>query len=253
MVTSDEYKRCTNPLSTYERRTHMKSYINEDGVENIACAMIDQARKDFIKGGKVLYGVLKCIPTQKELLEDPTHISLSNNADVRWLYDAWRFVRDDPYRLFGDVGEETIIKAWTNEAIKEYYKVAYIKGGTVLYINHSKKPIHILPEEEIIEVMKDNQLAADFLKARKYISDLKDKDNIFHEWNVIALSRSRKKYYKHLAGIDPEYRPHSEKLKETKQKNIKTAKELYESGMSERAIARYLGVQTRTVMLYLKS
>lgn len=229
------------------------TYIDEEGLGNFACAMVEQARKDFIKGGKVLYGVLHAIPTQKELLADPTHVSLTNDADVRWMYDAWRFVTEDPYKFFGDVGEEAVIKAWTKESIKEYYKVSYIKGATILYINHSKKYIHALPDKEIIEIMKDNKLASEFLKAREYISSLDDKDDIFREWNVMALARSRKRYYRHLAGVDPDYKTHPEKLKDARQRNINTAKELFESGMSERAIAKYLDVQVNTVMNYLRS
>ena len=102
--------------------------------------------------------------------------------------------------------------------------------------------------------MDDNKISENFIEARNSVNSLENGDKIFHEWNVMALSRSRKRYYKDL--IKNGYKPtnsYHQKLKENKEKNRKMAIELFESGMSEQAIARYLGVQKDTVQRYLKS
>ena len=174
-------------------------YIDEGGVENIACALVDNAKKDFIRGGKIVYGLLKRIPTHSELYKIPGAKSLWTDRDVRWMYDAWRFVSEDPYQFFGDVGEEIIIKTWSEEAIKEYYKVLYLRGATMLYKQHVRKKfpnekIQNIPNEEIISVMNDSKLSSDFITARDYISKTNEADKIFHEWNVVSFSRARRMY-----------------------------------------------------------
>ena len=60
----------------------MGTYIDAVGVENAGCALIKQAKKDFIRGAKVLYYHMGAIPSQKELMSDPKRVSLSNNEAV---------------------------------------------------------------------------------------------------------------------------------------------------------------------------
>ena len=105
-----------------------KSYIDESGVENAACALIRQAKKDFIRGAKVLYFHIGKIPTYEELLKE--HISLVNNDAVRWMYDSWRFVKYDPYELFAP-GESLVINAWKTEAILEHYRALYLTAAAI--------------------------------------------------------------------------------------------------------------------------
>ena len=93
--------------------TTEKMTIDMDGVENVSVGLAGQARKDFIKGGKILYDLIGKIPTEKELWNS-VYSDMSNDPDVRWMYDAWRFVKEDPYDMF-DIGETTIINAWKHQ------------------------------------------------------------------------------------------------------------------------------------------
>ena len=224
--------------------------VHEDGVENIACALVDQARKDFIKGGKTLYAKLKAIPSYSELVADyPSHISLSNNADVRWMYDAWRFVRDDPYQFFGDVGEDVIIATWKEMAIEEYYKIPYIKAGIEIYRSRPKtKKIQSLDDSEIISILKDNKLSAEFISARNYISKLQNANELFKEWNIIAMTRSKK-----LGVKGKGFKEYVDDKKSERQKKVEKAIELYTGGMNAWDIAKELGVTRQTVWAYLRS
>ena len=232
-----------------ERRTHMAKYMDENGVENFGVGVITQARKDFIRGAKILYKHTHTIPTYKELIADPTHAKLSNDADVRWMYDAWQFVRDDPYQFFGDVGEETTIKEWKKIAIEKYYRVLYLKGAEAICRSTKTKHPESLDDSAIVGILKES--AGEFIAAKNYISKLQNAKELFHKWNVIAFSRSRHGITaKRRKTIDTEY--HRELIKQ-KAKNVKRAKELYEDGISERAIAKELGVQLNTVRVYLKS
>ena len=228
----------------------MGRYIDDDGVENIACAMVDQARKDFIKGGRVLYSVLHRIPTHKELLADPDHHTLSNNADVRWMYDAWRFVHQDPYHFFGDATEDEIINAWMSMAIKEHYKILYLKGGTILFHNHAKKRLHQIPDEEIIKIIDDTSIAADFITAKNYILELDNCEEVAKEWNIAAYERSRHYGRPNRA---QNLKKHTKQLSEKKQYNIKRAKEMDAEGAPLRVIAKELGISETTVFKYIRS
>lgn len=230
--------------------------IHEDGVVNVSESMVKQARKDFIKGGKYLYGKLKKIPTQEELYSDKTHVSLTNNQDVRWMYDAWRFVINDPYQFFGDIGETIIINSWKKEAILEYYKALYLIGAEKVYITHPKsKKIHLLTDGEIIQRINDNKVAAEYITARNYISGLSNKDDLFKEWNIAAINRARHPLKKRgPSGRIPinETEYHKQATKK-RLENIEKAKELYEEGLSRKEIAKELGVTEQCIRLYLHS
>ena len=228
-------------------------YIDEGGIENIACALVDQARKDFIKGGKVLYKAMKRIPTHKELLADPKHHTLSNNADVRWMYDAWRFVTQDPYQLFGNVTEAEVIKAWTDKTIEEYYRLLYLEGATILFHMHAPKKIYELPDEKIIEKIDDIKIAKDFIEAKNYICSLPDNKELIKEWGITAYERSRH----YVPGKKTDRRKnlsdHQRELKEAREINIKIAKEMDAKHAPLRVIAKELGVSIPCVMRYLRS
>ena len=230
----------------------MGTYVDEGGVENIACALIRQAKSDFIKGAKFLYMHLGKVPPFKELMADSKNVSLSNCTDVRWMYDAWRFVRDDPYDMFGNVGEEQIIKSWTNAAILDYYKKMYIDGGAILLKKKVAKRIYELTDDQIISNIDDKKLAEDFIAARNYISKSLEAKELFKEWTIAAYTRSRRLNIgsgRHSIA-DTDYHKN---LVAKRQKNIERAKELHNEGISIKAIAKELGVQIRMVNIYLRS
>lgn len=230
-------------------------YIDGDGVENAACALIRQAKKDFIKGAKVLYFHIGDIPTQKELLSDPMRASLSNNDAVRWMYDAWAFVRNDPYELFAP-GEESVIGSWKEEAILDHYRSLYLTTASILYKKKAPKSIHSLDEGDlkyyIGDVLNRNQLVENFIKARNYISKRYDAREIFQQWNVEAHARSHKVRLncKKSAIQDTEY---FKKNKAKRLANIAKAKELESEGLTIDQISLELGVTKSAVWAYLRS
>lgn len=225
-----------------------QNYIDMDGVENIAVAMIRQARNDFIKGGKILYKLLKTIPTYNELIKNKSYLSIANDKDVRWMYDAWRFVEEDPYNFF-EVGDAEVISEWKLAAILEYYKSVYIKLAPIIY---SQKPsnnhIHELTDDELKEYLGEKDIES-FKEARDYALKLSDAETVLKEWNLIGWKRRRDAKLedkKHWEGF-------SSNRSAEREKKIARAKELYEAGISRRAIAKELGVQLVTVHAYLKS
>lgn len=226
-----------------------KVYVDGDGVENVAVGIVRQTKKDFIKGARILYGILHRIPTQKELLADQNHASLTNMESVRWMYDAWRFVIEDPYQFFGDA--DAVINAWKDEAILEHYSLLYLNAAEQLYINHAPtKKIHTMDDAQVTEIMKDNQLAGSYIAARNYILGLDRGEKIIKEINIRAINRARhpmqKRGPKTATGFVKD-------LVTKKEKNIKRAKELYSEGMSDREIAKEMGVTLQSVRTYLRS
>lgn len=231
-----------------------QNYIDMEGVENIAVAMVRQARNDFIKGGKILYKVLKTIPTYNELIKNKLYPSLANDKDVRWMYDAWRFVEKDPYDFF-EVGDAEVISEWKLAAIQDYYRSVYIKIAPVIY---SQKPsnnhIHELTDEELNGYLEAKDIEQ-FKEARDYALNLAEAEEILKEWN--HTSRYRRKdarMDKIRAQKNREQLTEARKIvsEESKKKRAR-AKELYEAGLSRRAIAKELGVQLVTVHYYLRS
>lgn len=229
-------------------------YINDGGVENVGVRVIQQARKDFIKGGKILYNVMNKIPTYKELLR--THFrSLSMKQEIKEMYDAWRFVRDDPYSFFGDIGEEAVINQWKKDTIIAYYKELYLEGAVILYSKrkpNSKKPIHKLADNTVKTNIGKKNNPELFIKARNYILNLSHGQTYIDEWNEIAEKRikTNKKGGKPIKIQDTEYAKNRSKKK---QENIKKAKELREHGLKIEEIAKKLDVTKCTVNVYLRS
>lgn len=226
-----------------------KVYVDGDGVENVAVGIVRQTKKDFIKGARILYGILHRIPTQKELLADQNHATLTNMESVRWMYDAWRFVIEDPYQFFGDT--DAVINAWKDDAMLEHYSLLYLNGAEQLYINHAPtKKIHTLEDDQVTEFMKDNQLAGSYIAARNYILGLDRGEKIIKEINIRAINRARhpisKRGPKSQTGFVKD-------LVTKKEKNVKRAKELYAEGMTDREIAKEMEVTLQTVRTYLRS
>ena len=92
------------------------NYVDMDGVENVAVNLIKQARKDYIKGAKILLLKMKRIPSLDECYK------VSYGQAIKHMCDSWRFVINDPYSIFGDIGEDSIIKDWQNSAMMDIYR-----------------------------------------------------------------------------------------------------------------------------------
>lgn len=230
--------------------------VDVSGVENAACALIKQAKKDFIRGAKVLYFHIGDIPSQEELLKsDSKKRSLMNNEAVRWMYDSWRFVRDDPYELFSP-GEDTVIDAWKTEAILDHYRALYLTAATILYKKKAKKDIQNIVDGALDIYFEDQingkMMIENFIKARNYIRQRFDAKEIFRKWNVEAYARSHKVRLngKKAAIQDSEY---FKKNVARRLENIKKAKELEAEGKTIDQIALTLGVTKSAVWSYLRS
>ena len=231
-----------------------QNYIDMEGVENIAVAMVRQARNDFIKGGKILYELLKEIPTYHELIKNSVYPIIANSKDVRWMYDAWRFVKEDPYDFFG-VGEKEIIEEWKRAAIQAYYRSVYIKIAPIIYSHKpSNTHLHELTDEELNGYLEEEDLEQ-FKEARDYALKLAESEEILKEWNLTSWSRRKDaRMDKIRAQRNREQLAEARKIvsEESKRKRAR-AKELYEAGISRKAIAKELGVQLVTVHYYLRS
>lgn len=238
----------------------MSTYIDMDGVENVSVGLIKQARKDFIKGGKILYDVLRKIPTQEELKKS-SGFRLVNDPDVRLMYDAWNFVKRDPYDMFDD-GEEIIINAWKAEAIIKYYYQFYITGAAILFYKNAskKKAAYELADSTLKKYIKDKKKREDFIMARNYLCSLPDGKDIIASLANQIYNRS-KLYEKHIRRGKMDDKTfdlvdgrvtHLQQRKDVHDKNVNKAKELFDSGASADMIAKELGVARGTVIRYIR-
>ena len=228
--------------------------IDITGVENTACALIKQAKKDFIKGAQIIYLKIRpsmTIPTYSELLKNDRLRTLANNNTIRWMYDSWVFVKNDPYTLFSP-GEESVINAWTKEAVLDLYRSWYVKAGAILYKLKAPKRIQSMDYDDVIKLVQDKEIASNFIEARMYVATLPNKKEIYHEWNVMAHAKSHKTL---VRGKKSEIQntEYFKKNKEKRAKNISKAKELEKLGLSVDEIAKDLGVTRSAVWNYLRS
>lgn len=235
--------------------------IDMGGVENVSVALVKQARNDFIKGAKILYKHLKMIPTQVDLLKDAAFKTLSNLKEVRWMYDAWRFVKNDPYEMFGEVGEEAIIKSWSDAAIIDHYKDLYLLGATILYVLNAKKKkeIYELADSSVIKKIGNREISDNFIAARNAILELDDGRELLDQWNVIAFEKSKRREKDIAKGKISKNDPiklksskHSDYVKSKHIERIRKAKELFDGGMSKEDIAKELGVTKTTAYRYIR-
>lgn len=224
-----------------------QTYIDPEGLVNVSESIIGQARRDFIKGGKILYGWFGYIPEEKEWIESKRSDTLQR--DIYWFYDAWRFVKNDPYDVFGEVGEDQIIRIWTNDAITEYYKALYLIGAQMLFAAHVSKQDIKENDEAIKKAIGNDKLAEDFITARDHVYKLSNGPELAKQWNVIAYGRAKR----YGRGIGKQRTEYHKKVSEKRRKNIEKTKELWEAGMSANAIAKELGVGIATVHVYIRS
>ena len=228
--------------------------IHEDGVVNVSESLVRQARKDFIKGAKILYGTLKKIPTQKELYSS-AHPSLTNRQDVRMMYDSWRFVSGDPYQFFGDVGETIIINSWKKEAILEYYKELYLDGAIAIFLTKpGSNDIHLLTDGEAAQRINDNEIFKNYLEAKNYICSLSDYEELVKNWNMTAIDRCKRAVKKKGKGrILIQDTKYHKALSMKRRQNIEKAKKMHNDGLSLEEIAEELGVTAQCIRVYLRS
>lgn len=168
-----------------------KVYVDGEGVENVAVGIVRQAKKDFVRGARILYGILHYIPTQKELYADKDHIGLSNMESVKQMYDVWRFVRDDPYQFFPD--EKQVIDTWKEDAITDYYSSTYLDSAEWLYKNNPPmRSIHDLDNDQVIEIMANDKMAELYIESRNYILNLENGKKLLRDLNLKAFNRLRR-------------------------------------------------------------
>lgn len=236
------------------------TYVDMDGVENVSVGLIRQAKKDFIKGAKILYDVMKKIPTQNEL-KSSSGFRLVNDPDVRLMYDAWRFVRKDPYDMF-DPGEETIINSWKDQAVIDYYKDFYITGAAILYYKKASKtkPIYELSNSTLKKYIKDKKKCEEFIMARDYICNLINGKDLIQSWTEQIRNRTRL-YDRHIRegkmdantfSLADGRVTHLEKRKKDHEEAIKKTKELFDAGTSIDAIAKELNIARGTALRYVR-
>lgn len=232
-------------------------FIHDNGVENVAVAMVKHTRHDYIVGGKILYRVFKRIPEWDELYNSEKYFKRLTSKDrenIRWMHDAESFVVDDPYNFFGDVGTDTIINEWRNASIEEYYKPFYVKTGSELYHFMGKDvDLNKLTNEEIKQYIPPID-AMNFIEARNYIRKAINSDAKMAEWHRLAHDRHMRKYgpKKGRAAAIKESKYMTERRK-IRMENIKKVKELHKKGWNTRAIANEIGISNCTVFNYLKS
>lgn len=232
-------------------------YVDMDGLTNVAVGIVTQAKKDFIKGGKILYRLFGYIPTDEEFMKS-IHRG-SRTEPIRQMFDAWRFVIQDPYELFESAGKKQTIDQWKSESIIAYYYDLYIKGAEELYFvnwNHfdSKTILYDLEDSVIRELIADNSIYDQFIKARNYILNLPNGNKILDEWNATAYERARKRYKKGGKKKDrtEPIRELAKERKSKKQKRVEEAKHLWDLGLTREEIAEKLGVTKQSVNKYLK-
>jgi hypothetical protein len=229
-----------------------------DGVENVAVGIVRQAKRDFIKGGKILYRLFGYIPTEEEFMKS-IHRG-SRTEPIRWMFDAWGFVIQDPYDLFESAGKKQTIDQWKLESIIAYYYDGYTKGAEELYFvnwNHfdTKTILYDLDDSIVRESIKDNSIYDQFIKARNYIYSLPNGEKILDEWNATAYERARKRNKKGGKKKDrtEPIRNLAKERNSAKQDRIKEAKRLWNLGLTREEIAEKLGVTKQSVNSYLRS
>lgn len=240
--------------------------IDIDGLTNVAEGIILQAKKDFIKGGKVLFRLYGKIPDEQELLTNPAMFTMRNDRDVRWLYDSWRFVIKDPYDMFSDVNKTKVIEAWKEASVLAAYREWYIPIASMLYRDkESKKDPQDMAKSSVTKKIKKifkeldlpdaNTKCEEFFKAREYVETLDNKTDVLYEWNSVAYERSLKPYRKSTGKgrKSIEQTEYAIAASAKRKKNIEKAKEFKEAGLSPKAIARYLNVSLPCVFAYLRS
>lgn len=197
----------------------MERRVDFDGLVNVSEGIIKQARKDFIKGAKILYKRYKRVPTRKEWYE--MRQSDTGRRDIHWCYDAWEFVERDPYNMFGEIGAETIINSWKEDMMIDFYRDIYLpvceklirkmkightyKGGDKKGSGRrpiSKKDLCLLSENELSKYLHGLDFV-DFTKSRDYILAHNRKD-VLDTCTSIALeriARDKKKLGKNTPSI----------------------------------------------------
>lgn len=122
----------------------IKKDLEEDVLVNIQYGIIEQARKDYIKGARILISIFK-EPMEKILNNNRARDMIMKarpghkTAELRhiyWYKDARTFVEKDPYDMFNG-NQEMIFKAWNQMAMEEH--IEYQKRKEKEYERELKK------------------------------------------------------------------------------------------------------------------
>ena len=233
-------------------------FIHDDGLENVAEGIIKQARKDFIKAGKQFFAEHRYIPTEIEYWTPLSKYRRGvSHKDAINMYDAWRFVKQDPYDMF-DMGEETIINSWKIDSIIAFYKDEYVDTATLIFaarpdlIVPRDQPVTLdLTDDEVRELIGDQ--ADRFIVARNYISELRH-DYMLSDWAKTACGRVLRAMKKGNVGkISIENTLFAQNRQAKRIQNIEEAKRLWDEGLTKAEIGEKLGVTKQCVNVYLRS
>lgn len=103
-----------------------KRLSEEDALTELAIAMVNLAKDDYVKGALIL--IKKYAKPMELIIKDPHAVtfieksrpgsSSSLERKVYWYKDATRFINNDPYGIFGDPSE--VIRNWNKEAWRIY-------------------------------------------------------------------------------------------------------------------------------------
>ena len=96
--------------------------IDGDAIDNLAVAIVEKTKEDYIKGSLIL---IKKFARPMDILEDfqPAKILIEKSSPgskesylrrVYWYKNAKRFVTEDPYSFFAD--SEEVLRTWSKEA-----------------------------------------------------------------------------------------------------------------------------------------
>lgn len=93
-----------------------------DAFSNVQVGIVEQAKKDYIKGALVLIrrfrmpmNMIENDPSaQIRIQKSRPGARSAHDRHIYWYKDARRFVLEDPYSMFED--SEIVLKAWNKEA-----------------------------------------------------------------------------------------------------------------------------------------
>lgn len=105
----------------------IRKEIEQNILNNLQCGIVEQARKDYVRGAKALIAIFKkpmdkilYIPKANEMILKSR--PGSREVDIRkiyWYKDAKTFVEKDPYNMFNN-NQSIVFDVWDQIAWEEY-------------------------------------------------------------------------------------------------------------------------------------
>ncbi len=131
----------------------IRKEIEQNILNNLQCGIVEQARKDYVRGAKALITIFKK-PMDKILYISKANEMIlksrpgSKEVDIRkiyWYKDAKTFVEKDPYNMFNN-NQSIVFDVWDQIAWEEYtedmkkekekHEKALSKANKARKINH---------------------------------------------------------------------------------------------------------------------